>query len=339
VHAKAVARHLGTDHNEQYITPQEAQTVIPSLARIWDEPFSDSSQIPTLLVATMARKHVTVCLSGDAGDEIFGGYNRYFWAQRIWQLLDKVPFGIRRRVSDALLNIRPARLRKVFDKLQELISLPIANPSDKIFKLAELLQIQNSTGLYLDLVSHWKQPDQVVIDGKEPPSRFLKPLEDGISYIEKMMYWDLVTYLPDDNLVKVDRASMSVSLETRVPFLDHTIIEFAWGLPLAYKVQNGVGKKILRSILYKYVPRELIDRPKMGFGVPIDSWLRGPLRDWAENLLDEDRLKRDGFFRPELIRKRWQEHVDGKRNWQYHLWDILMFQAWMDENSSSGFHA
>lgn len=330
-HAKAVAHHLGTEHHERYISGTEALKVIPKIATIWDEPFGDSSQIPTYLVSEMAREHVTVCLSGDAGDEVFGGYNRYCWAQRMWSYFNTIPWHVRNAAGKAITKIRPSRLKTLLDTVQTVFPIPVINPSDKFFKFADLMQVRAPADLYFDLVSHWKNPSSLVLHSEEPQTLLSKPLDVDISYVEKMMYWDLLTYLPDDILVKVDRAGMSVSLESRIPFLDHSIVEFAWSLPIEYKVKNGLGKKILRSLLEKYVPKELVDRPKMGFGIPLDSWLRGPLREWAESLLSQNRLSDEGYFSPRIIRQYWQEHLSGAHNWQYHLWDILMFQDWLEK--------
>jgi asparagine synthase (glutamine-hydrolysing) len=328
-HAKAVARHLGTEHTELYVSPEEARAIIPRLPTLYDEPFADPSQIPTFLVSEMARRHVTVSLSGDGGDELFGGYNRYFWVERIWRRTAFMPAFVRQALASGLRRISPqnwARLAR---------NLP--NPSDKAQKLADTLTASNPEAIYLDLVSHWKQPGEIVIDGTEP----FTPLTDRSSWVEtpsfaeRMMALDQLTYLPDDVLAKVDRASMGVSLEARAPFLDdHETVEFAWKLPLDLKIRNGQGKWILRQILYRHVPRKLIERPKMGFGVPIDAWLRGPLRSWSENLLDEKRLNQEGYFHPEQIRQKWREHLSGKQNWQYDLWNVLMFQAWLEKEAN-----
>lgn len=329
--AKAVAQHLGTDHTELYVTPAEAMDVIPSLPTLYDEPFADSSQIPTYLVSRLTRQHVTVSLSGDGGDELFGGYNRYFLGRRLWNTVGWVPKGLRQLGAKALINISPRHWNGAARRVPFLRSR-VANPGDKAHKLAAIFGVESPEVMYHGLVSHWENPGAVVIDGNEPSTVLTDRGQwaDLADFTERMMYLDLVTYLPDDILVKVDRASMAVSLEARVPLLDHRVVEFAWRLPLSLKIQKGQGKWLLRQVLYKYVPRELIERPKMGFGVPIDHWLRGPLRNWAEALLAEDRLKREGYFNPEPIRQKWLEHLSGRRNWQYHLWDILMFQAWLE---------
>jgi len=335
-HAKSVARHLGTEHTELYVMPKEAMNVIPRLPALYDEPFSDSSQIPTLLVSEMARRHVTVSLSGDGGDELFGGYNRYFWATNIWRRVGWAPQPIRAALAGALTALPPSAWNGVFRGLSRF--LPVgwryANPGDKLHKLAEILAVRTPEEIYLDLVSHWKQPAEVVLGTHEPPTVLTDPAQwAGLpDFEQRMMYLDQMTYLPDDILTKVDRAAMGVSLETRVPFLDHRVVEFAWALPLSMKIRHGQGKWLLRQVLYRHVPKELIERPKMGFGVPIDVWLRGPLKGWAEELLDESRLQREGYFDPRPIRGKWAEHLTGRRNWSYYLWDVLMFQAWLEAN-------
>ncbi len=334
-YAKAVAQHLGTEHTELYVSPQQALEVIPSLPVLYDEPFSDSSQIPMFLVSKMTRQHVTVSLSGDAGDEVFGGYNRYLMVSGIWRKLSVLPMGVRRSMACALLAASPAAWNRWYGLIASLLPAKarFTQPGDKMHKLAEILGAASVEEIYRGVVSHWKNPTDIVIGANEPPTALT--LTDAWSAVDglehRMMVLDAISYLPNDILVKLDRAAMGVSLETRVPMLDHRVVEFAWRLPLSMKIRNGQSKWILRQVLYKYVPKVLIDRPKMGFGVPIDSWLRGPLREWAESLLAEDRLKREGYFHPGPIRQKWTEHLSGKRNWQYHLWDVLMFQAWLEE--------
>ncbi|MDQ3999862.1 MAG: asparagine synthase (glutamine-hydrolyzing) [Actinomycetota bacterium] len=337
-HAKAVARHLGTEHTELYVTPEEAMSVIPKLPTLYDEPFSDPSQIPTYLVSQLARRHVTVSLSGDGGDELFAGYNRYFWVESIWGKVGWMPPGLRGALAEALTAVSPQGWDRAFKKLGPVLPTKARQriPGDKLHKLAEVLTVKNPEAMYLNLVSLWKRPDSVVIGGSEPLVTLTDPgwWADLPDLTQRMMYLDTVTYLPDDILVKVDRASMGVSLEGRVPFLDHRLVEFAWRVPLGMKIKDGKSKWLLRQVLNQYVPKKLIERPKMGFGVPIDAWLRKPLRGWAEALLDERRLRREGFFHPRPIREKWAEHLSGKRNWQYPLWDVLMFQAWLEENKS-----
>ncbi|MBS0292101.1 MAG: asparagine synthase (glutamine-hydrolyzing) [Proteobacteria bacterium] len=333
VHAKAVAQHLGTDHTELYVTPQQALEVIPRLPGLYSEPFADSSQIPTFLVSQLARQHVTVSLSGDAGDELFAGYNRYVLAQNLWAKLNRLPRFARRAGAAGLRCASPAAWNSLLGPVQPLLprSLRHANVGDKLHKGAGVLASRSIDELYLGLVTHW-EPAGLVLGAQEPLTHLRgNPLPlAGLDGVQRMMALDAITYLPDDILAKTDRAAMGVSLEGRVPFLDHRVVEFAWALPQHMKLQGGVGKWALRQVLYRHVPKELIERPKMGFGVPIDSWLRGPLREWAEDLLGESRLRREGFFNPAPIRQKWAEHLSGKRNWQYHLWDVLMFQAWLE---------
>ncbi|MGZ5140623.1 MAG: asparagine synthase (glutamine-hydrolyzing), partial [Burkholderiales bacterium] len=332
-HAKAVAQHLGTDHTELYVTPQQAMSVIPKLPLIYDEPFADSSQIPTFLVSELARKHVAVTLSGDGGDELFCGYVRYFWGRRIWNRIGRLPYRLRTLTAAALRSLSPSSWNVLFAGMNRLMSSTAVGEltGDRVHKLANVLAVSSPDALYHGLVSHWPQPQSMVHGSREP----LTALTDRTQwarlsdFTQRMMFLDAVTYLPDDILVKVDRASMAVSLEARVPMLDHRVVEFAWRVPLSRKNRNDQGKWLLRQVLYRYVPPALIDRPKMGFGVPIDSWLRGPLRAWAEDLLSEHRLRDQGYFDPAPIRQKWAEHTSGGCNWQYWLWDILMFQAWL----------
>jgi asparagine synthase (glutamine-hydrolysing) len=334
VHAKAVARHLGTDHTEMYVTPQQALDVIPRLSGLYCEPFADSSQIPTFLVSQLARQQVTVSLSGDAGDELFAGYNRYVLASKLWDGISRWPHGVRSLAKSAIRALPPNAWGRLLGPVQAFApsALRQAMIGDKLHKGADVLHAKSLDDLYLALVSHWTT-EGLVIGGHVPATCLHgNPLPlPGLDAVQRMMALDAMTYLPDDILVKVDRAAMGVSLEGRVPFLDHRVVEFAWRVPQEMKLRDGVGKWILRQVLYRNVPKELIERPKMGFGVPIDTWLRGPLKDWAEALLDEGRLRREGFFNPAPIRAKWAEHLSGKRNWQFHLWDVLMFQAWLEE--------
>ena len=334
VHAAAVAQHLGTDHTALYVTPEEARTVIPALPAMFDEPFADSSQIPTFLVSRLARRHVTVSLSGDGGDELFGGYNRYFWGRSIWQRMGRVPPGARAFSTRALTALSPAAWDRQFSRLDAVLppGLRQRTPGDKLHKLAGVLAADSPEDLYLGLVSTWKQPDEVVIGADEPPTAITDRSQWAAlpDFTQRMMFLDLISYLPDDILTKVDRASMATSLEARVPILDHRVVAFAASLPLSLKIRDGQGKWLLRQVLDRYVPRELIERPKTGFGVPIDAWLRGPLRDWSEDLLDERRLRAEGYLHPEPIRQKWQEHISGARNRQHQLWYVLQFQAWLE---------
>ena len=332
--AKKVANYLGTDHTELYVTPKETRDVIPRLSTLYDEPFSDSSQIPIFLLSQLTRKYVKVSLTGDAGDELFCGYNRYFRNYSIWNKLKLIPKPLRHLGSKMLLTFSPEVLYKLSNWLP--ISLSYSNLIEKTNKLANILSLNTLDDLYLCLFSHWSNPAEIVFMDSEHPTLLNSPQIGlaSLDIIQKMMALDTLTYLPDDILVKVDRAAMGVSLETRIPFLDHRVVEFIWGLPLSLKKRNNRSKWILREVLNRYIPKELVERPKMGFGVPIDSWLRGPLRDWAESLLDEARLRQEGFFNPDPIRKNWQEHLSGKRNWQYHLWDVLMFQDWLEQSKT-----
>jgi asparagine synthase (glutamine-hydrolysing) len=337
--AHAVARHLGTEHTELYVTPRDTMDVIPGLSAIYDEPFADWSQIPTYLVSRLARQHVTVCLSGDGGDELFGGYNRYFWVRILWRKLGWMPRPLRAALAGVLNTLPPTAWNAAFQQLGRLLParLRYATPGDKLHKAAEILAERSPEDIYLGLVSHWKNPAQLVPGSHEPATLLTDPghRPDLPDFEHHMMYLDQMTYLPDDILTKVDRAAMAVSLETRVPLLDHRVVEFAWSLPLSMKIRHDHGKWLLRQVLYKHVPKELIERPKMGFGVPIDHWLRGPLKSWAAALIESGRLAKEGFFDPAPIQRKWAEHQSGSRNWSYHLWSVLMFQAWLDNFADS----
>lgn len=333
-HAKLVARHLGTEHTELYVSPEDALEVIPRLASIYCEPFADSSQIPTFLVCQLAKQHVTVALSGDGGDELFGGYNRYLSARKVWGHAQHFPLGLRHVVAGGIRGLSPENWDWLFASIKPILPqrFHLAAPGDKAHKLADVLALCDEKSFYSRLVSHWNDPTSLVIGASEPKTLLTDPAAWSKTdcFEHWMMAMDTQTYMPDDILTKVDRAAMANSLETRVPMLDHRVVELAWQMPLKYKIRNGQGKWLLRQVLYKYVPKELIERPKQGFGIPLDSWLRGPLREWAEELLDASRLKQEGFFYVEPIRKLWTEHLSGRHNWSYHLWSVLMFQAWLE---------
>jgi asparagine synthase (glutamine-hydrolysing) len=338
-HAKRVAQHIGTDHTELYVTSKQVQDIVPLLPSLYDEPFSDSSQIPTFVVSQLAKQHVKVSLSGDGGDELFGGYNRYFVAGDLWRQMSRMPVDLRNVVATLIRGLSPKAWNQVAGVLRPLFPSRYRhqNVGDKLHKLAGIIGLDGQDVIYRQLVSHWQNPSSLVLDGDEPMTA-LTNMRQAIccdNFVERMMYLDSISYLPDDILVKVDRAAMGVSLETRVPFLDHRVIEFAWSLPFHMKVRNGEGKWLLKQLLYRHVPKALIERPKMGFGVPIDQLLRGPLRNWAEDLIDPIRLKSEGFFESASIQEKWRQHLSGEQNWQYLLWNVLMFQAWLEQESMS----
>ncbi len=331
-YAKAVAKHLGTDHTELYVSAAEAMRVVPLLGKIYDEPFADSSQIPTFLVSQMAKQHVTVSLSGDAGDELFCGYNRYALADN-WCKIGKVPLVMRRVAGRAINSFQPKTWDVVFQQISNFKKMP-ENMGDKLEKLSKVMSCETVQEAYYKLVSEIDQPEQIVIGATEPETWLTKiGMKATLNNPKQhMMLMDTMTYLPDDILVKVDRAAMANSLETRVPFLDHRVVELAWRLPVNMKLRDGKTKWLLRQVLYQYVPIDLIDRPKSGFGIPLGEWLRGPLKDWVESLIDEKRLVREGYFNVHYIRNLWHDHLSGKRNHQSLLWSVLMFQAWLTES-------
>jgi asparagine synthase (glutamine-hydrolysing) len=332
VHAKAVARHLGTDHAELYVSAKQALDTIACLPTLYCEPFADSSQIPTLLLSKLARQHVTVSLSGDGGDELFGGYNRYILAQRLWGKLARLPLSLRLAYARLVATVTPQTWGKILNPIQSFLPLGLAQAHVglKMHKSARVVRATSPLELYKLMVSHWTEDADLVVGNvaHNVPKIDTRSIQ-AEHYVEQMMVLDLVSYLPGDILCKVDRAAMAVSLETRMPYLDPSIVEFAWRLPFEYKIRNGYGKWALRQVLYKYVPKELIERPKMGFGVPLGSWLRGPLRDWAEDLIDENRMREENYLNPAPIRRVWTEHLSGRQPWPHQLWNVLMFQAWL----------
>jgi asparagine synthase (glutamine-hydrolysing) len=333
-HAAAVATHLGTDHTELYLTADDALAVIPDLAGTYDEPFGDSSQIPTLLVSRLARQDVTVALSGDGGDEVFGGYDRYGLYDSFWRRLERVPLGVRRLGAAAIDAVPPGVLDRLAEAATPMLParLRTSRPGPRLRKLGSALPVTGVEEAYHRLASHWDEPGRVVLGGEEPQTPFTDPRQRlaGAEPVERCMYLDTVSYLPDDILTKVDRATMSVSLEGRIPILDHRVVELAWRFPLHLKRRDGVGKWALRQVLSRYVPPAMFERTKMGFGVPVGDWLRGPLRPWAEDLLDERRLRQDGYLDAATVRSTWMSHLDGRRDATNQLWDALMFQAWLD---------
>jgi asparagine synthase (glutamine-hydrolysing) len=330
-YAKAVAQHLGTDHTELYVTPEEARDVIPCLTDMYDEPFADSSQIPTYLISALTRRHVTVALSGDGGDELFCGYNRYFHALSIRPYVASVPLWLRQVAASGIRAVSPQR----WDRFARFVPPTMRRPQfgDKLHKLASVM-LQDEDETYLRLLSQFTEPEAIVRGGREPRTLIGSPhaREFMPNYVERMQYLDTLTYLPDDILTKVDRASMAVSLEARVPIIDHRVVELAWRFPTRMRFRDGKSKWILRRVLRRFVPDKLIERPKMGFGVPIDHWLRGPLREWADDLLSSSALAANGFH-AEPIRSCWTAHVEGRANWQYALWTIITAQAWLSDRT------
>jgi asparagine synthase (glutamine-hydrolysing) len=334
--AKLVAAHLRTDHTELYVTPKEARDVIPLLPSIYDEPFADSSQIPTYLLAKLSRRHVKVSLSGDGGDEIFGGYNRHLWARQLQRVMNQAPLAARRTFASFVSSIQPA----AWDRFYSMFSLfqssgkKQAFIGHKLHKFASAASTEDLRSAYLQLCSQFVNPASLVLGSRESSS----PLNHSTasqppSFAELMMFLDTLFYLPDDILTKVDRATMAVSLESRTPFLDHRLVEFAWRLPLSMKIASGKGKCVLRDVLLRYVPASFVDRPKSGFAIPLESWLRAPLRDWAEDLLSESRLRADAFLDPIAVRTLWDSFLSGRANAHTQLWNVLIFQAWLDAHA------
>lgn len=332
-HARAVSNHLGTEHTSLYISGKDAIATIPQLPSIWDEPFADSSQIPTLLVSQLARRHVTVSLTGDGGDELFGGYNRYIKGMTLWNAGAKVPAPIRRKIAQGL---QTSTVAKNTAALMELLPSRhrVLDVAGRLHKVGQLLLQDSPDAVYSRMVAQCDDPASFVLDGIDTPiAENRSPAFDD--FRQQMMFRDTQTYLVDDILVKLDRAAMAVSLEGRVPFLDHRLVELAWRVPMTAKIKGGTGKQILRDILYRHVPKALIERPKMGFAVPVGAWLRGPLRDWAEDLLAPSRLQNEGLLNVTNVRAVWQNLLDGNESNVPNLWALLMFQAWLEDQGGA----
>ena len=326
VYAKAVAKHLGTDHTELYVTAKDSISIVDRLASIYDEPFADTSQIPSILVSQLAKSKVTVCLSGDAGDELFGGYSRYFLTKKMWATISVLPKPIKSILVKSIHLLSPNQWNSLYNTLvfnsgNKLIG-------NKLYKAGKALKANNGRELCFNLVTHLNPKETLMLnfDIEDVYSKWY----NGGSLIDQMMLFDTISYLPGDILTKMDRAAMSVSLETRIPFLNHNLFEFAWKLDDKYKIRNGVGKWILRETLYNYVPEKLVNRPKMGFSVPVGDWIRGPLKDWAEDLLDDAKIGQQGYYNKHYVRQLWDDHKKGKKNSDYQLWNILMFQQWLN---------
>jgi len=335
-HAAAVAQHLGTEHTELYVTDNDARSVIPYLPDIYDEPFADPSQIPTFLVSKLAREHVTVALSGDGGDELFAGYNRYVFVARFWQRLQLMPLSLRRMAVCGISSTSPEAWDTFFKRAAPFLprNFVPALPGQKMHKIASILSSSSLLAVHSKLVAQWANPQALLNPSwyhngllwRDQLSRY-----EGLSAPQQQMVWDAQTYLVDDILTKVDRASMRVGLEARVPFLDHNVVEFAWRIPMSMKLKDGSGKWLLKQLLYRHVPQSLVERPKMGFSVPVDAWLRGTLREWAETYLAEDRLRSEGFFDARVVRQTWEQHLKGKIDAGSPIWTLLMFQIWLEK--------
>jgi asparagine synthase (glutamine-hydrolysing) len=328
-HASQVARHFGTDHTEFRLTPAEVCAVIPELPQIWDEPFADESQVPTLLLSRLARQHVTVALSGDGGDECFGGYSRHFMLERLAALF-RLPSSLRRLVAAALLKLTPQALLEISRILQLPARFRPAFNGVNLQKFARALEASDEQERYNQLTRFGSTP--VVLDPRAADTADVPPLPDAVS---RFIYRDMAGYLTGDILVKLDRATMAASLEGRCPFLDDRVVEFAWRLPTAVKIRDGQGKMPLRRVLRRYLPESLFERPKQGFNVPIGEWLTGPLRGWTEELLDGARIRREGLLHSGRIQACWQQHLSGRRDRSGELWAILMVQAWLDSTRNS----
>jgi asparagine synthase (glutamine-hydrolysing) len=325
IYASRIAQHLGTRHTELYVGPEQAREIIPSLPLMYDEPFADSSQIPTFLVSQMTRQHVTVALSGDGGDELFAGYNRYQTAELIRHWTSHLNGSLRNAMLTLLNSLSPANWNKLLYPFSKRC------PGHKLYNFAALLKT-DPADIYRELISEWNDPAALVIGSENPRSILWSAAKTRLpdSPLENLQYLDTLNYLPDDILTKVDRASMAVSLEARTPILDHRIVEFAWRLPMHFKIRAKQRKWLLRQVAYKYIPPHLLERPKKGFKIPLDDWLKHSLREWSESLLDKKRLRDEGFLDPMMVHKRWNEHLSGHRNWKGSLWNVLMFQAWLE---------
>jgi asparagine synthase (glutamine-hydrolysing) len=329
-HAAAVATLLGTDHTDLYITPKDALSIIPRLPYIYDEPFADSSQIPTFLVSQLARSKVMVALSGDGGDELFAGYNRHVEGVKLWTALGKFPKSVRLLLSQVISRLDSRGNTQLVQFLGRKMNVPELGL--KLSKFGAALRAANKFEFYDLLKAQWKFSSVVL--GASPVSGCKNSVLDGAEFLDQMLLMDLQTYLPDDILTKVDRATMAVSLEARVPFLDHRLVEFAWRVPSNLKIKNNQGKWLLRQVLHRYVPHELMDRPKQGFDIPVAQWLRGPLRDWGESLLDRGRLEQEGFLQADIVRSSWERHLGGGGHEEHKLWNALMFQAWLTKEKN-----
>lgn len=338
-HAREVAAHLGTEHTELYIKPAQALELVPRLASVYDEPMADSAQIPTLLVSQLARRHVTVALSGDGGDEIFGGYNRYRLARQLARLAARVPGPVRRGLSRVLTSLQPTQWDRILRSLQPFSkSAFLRQPrlGSRFHKFAGALCADSLPGIYQYQVSFWPNPQEALCMDSAHDAPWLRETEAGEpDPLRRMLRWDQQNYLPDDHLVRVDRASMSTALEVRTPLLDKRVVDYSWQLPSSLKVRDGVGKWILRQVLYRHVPASIVERPKMGFSVPIEHWLRGALRDWAESLLDRTALAQDGLLCPDTVRKTWEQHLAGHTDAHHELWAVLLYLDWRRENASA----
>ena len=335
VYAKKVAQHLGTNHTELYASPQEAMDVISKLPEMYDEPFADSSQIPTHLISTLARQHVTVAISGDGGDELFAGYNRYLIAEKLWKVAGRIPNVLKNRTADLMAGVAPESVEQFYRKLEIILpqKMKVSLPTEKFYKLAHALRATATPkAIYKRIVSIIHSPEQLLTSGNE----LVTVLDDSTSWekiddtVLTMVYLDLMTYHPDDILQKVDRAAMSVGLEIRVPYLDHNLVEFIMSLPLKMKIRNGSSKWILKQVLYRHLPQELMDRPKMGFAVPVGDWIKESMREWTEDLISKKRIEKEGYFNSKAVDELWRQHLSGKFNRGHELWNILMFQSWID---------